>query len=60
MEDFSKLFTIEYNGSKGWEVIGIYDALHRASESFFNYIGSDRNYGAYRLTTPTDSSIYGR
>lgn len=57
-EDFSKVFTIEHHGSKGWEVIGTYNTYPHAIESLTRFISTDRDYGAYRLTTPTDSSIY--
>lgn len=58
MEDFSKVFTIEINGPKGWEVVGTYnslvDAVHRYEEEMLQR----DPIVAVRLTSPTDVSIY--
>lgn len=56
MEDFSKVFTIEMLGPKGWEVIGTFISLTLAVNAYRKCLL--RDYEAYRLTSPTDKSIY--
>lgn len=55
-EDFSKVFTVEVYGDKGWEVIGTHNSMQEAIRDFRSCCMTDNR--PYRLTSPTDSSIY--
>lgn len=55
-EDFSKVFTVEVNGEKGWEVVGTYNTWYAAFERFQKELGMGLE--PVRLTSPTDTSIY--
>lgn len=49
MENFDSVYTIELNGTKGWEVISCFTSLNTAINSFRNYLLNDP--GQYRLTS---------
>jgi hypothetical protein len=56
--DFTKVFTVEVDGPKGWEVVSSTDNLEKAIMRFraeLNVFPLE----AVRLTSPTDLSIYG-
>lgn len=52
-ENWNDLYTIEFYGTKGWEVIKSFDktkGLHEVTFVFLNHCVN--NDGQYRLTTP--------
>ena len=51
--DYDLYYTIEYKGSKGWEVIKTYDktvGAFKVTQAFLKLLVN--NDGQYRLTTP--------
>lgn len=56
-EDFTKVFTVETNGSKGWEVVSTHNDAWRAVIAFQDELAKTP-ITACRLTSPTDLSIY--
>ena len=53
MEDWDSLYTIEFKGTKGWEVIKSYPktvSLNTVIQDFHRRLIN--NDGQYRLTTP--------
>jgi hypothetical protein len=56
MEDFTKVFTVEVKGSKGWEVIWTGSDILSALDYFRSSVGASND--GFRLTSPTDDSIY--
>ena len=55
--DYDKLFTIEHLTDKGWEVCYTSNSLNDAINKYRNYMLMT-SYNVYRLTSPTDTSIY--
>jgi hypothetical protein len=53
MEDFGKYFTIEFKGSKGWEVIAVSEGLTEIVNKFREYCLADGDLQEYRLTSPS-------
>jgi hypothetical protein len=50
VENFDNVFTIEVNGSKGWEVIATFTSLNTAINAYRNYLLKD--FDEYRLNSP--------
>jgi hypothetical protein len=58
MDEYGTSFTIEFQGSKGWEVCYAGTSLNDAINEYRRLLLSD--FGVYRLTSPTDiAGTYG-
>jgi len=52
MGDYENEYTIEYNGSKGWDILYHSDSLTDTVNRFRALVLTDGDLVQYRLTTP--------